>query len=78
MTDGKKKILGINIGKNKIAEEAVKDYLEGVRVFGEYGDYIVINISSPNTPGLRSLQNKRELEQLIDPVYRDSFLTTKD
>ncbi len=62
------KILGINIGKNKLAEDATKDYLDGIRCFGKYADYIVINISSPNTPGLRSLQNKAQLEELIDPV----------
>jgi dihydroorotate dehydrogenase len=62
------KILGINIGKNKTTEDAIKDYLEGLRCFGKHADYIVINISSPNTPGLRSLQNKAELENLIDPV----------
>lgn len=64
----KEKILGINIGKNKLQQDAVKDYLDGVKCFGKFADYIVINISSPNTPGLRSLQNKAQLEQLIDPV----------
>jgi dihydroorotate dehydrogenase len=62
------KILGINIGKNKDSTDAVQDYLEGLRVFADYADYIVINVSSPNTPGLRTLQNKKELENLIDPV----------
>ena len=61
-------ILGINIGKNKTSTDAVEDYLEGVRVFSRLADYLVINISSPNTPGLRSLQNKAELENLIDPI----------
>jgi dihydroorotate dehydrogenase len=42
--------------------------LAGLEKFAEFADYLVINISSPNTPGLRSLQNKKELEQLIDPV----------
>ena len=64
----KEKILGINIGKNKLQEDAVKDYLEGIRAFGNQASYIVINISSPNTPGLRSLQNKKLLDNLIDPV----------
>jgi dihydroorotate dehydrogenase len=62
------KILGINIGKNKLQTNAVKDYVKGLECFGDYADYIVINISSPNTPGLRSLQNKSQLEDLIDPV----------
>lgn len=62
------KILGINIGKNKLSEDAVADYLKGVEHFANYADYMVVNISSPNTPGLRSLQSKKQLEQLIDPV----------
>lgn len=66
--DETKNILGVNIGKNKESHDAVRDYIEGVRVFAKHADYITINVSSPNTPGLRSLQNKRELEQLIDPV----------
>ena len=66
--ENQKKLLGINIGKNKLAADAKKDYLDGIRCFGKYADYIVINISSPNTPGLRSLQNKAQLEDLIDPV----------
>ena len=60
--------MGINIGKNKTSTDAVRDYLEGVKHFATHADYLVINISSPNTPGLRSLQNKAELENLIDPV----------
>ena len=62
------KILGINIGKNKTSTDTVKDYLKGVSAFEQFADYLVINISSPNTPGLRSLQSKKELENLIDPV----------
>ena len=62
------RVLGINIGKNKTSTDAVRDYLSGVQAFAASADYLVINISSPNTPGLRSLQNKSELEKLIDPV----------
>lgn len=63
-----RQIVGVNIGKNKESHDAVHDYLQGMRVFAAHADYIVVNVSSPNTPGLRSLQNKRELEALIDPV----------
>jgi dihydroorotate dehydrogenase len=69
----KNQILGINIGKNKLSTDAVDDYLKGVKAFSEYADYLVVNISSPNTPGLRSLQNKKELEELIDPVKKPFF-----
>jgi dihydroorotate dehydrogenase len=59
--------IGINIGKNKLTseEDALKDYEILFRTFREYGDYIVINISSPNTPGLRDLQN----EQFIKDIF---------
>ncbi len=69
------KILGINIGKNKLSQDAIEDYLKGVKNFASYADYIVINISSPNTPGLRSLQNKKQLEELIDPVIYQHFIS---
>jgi dihydroorotate dehydrogenase len=59
--------LGINIGKNKLTseEDALNDYETLFRTFKDYGDYIVINISSPNTPGLRDLQN----EQFIKDIF---------
>ena len=61
-------LLGVNLGKNKTSLDAASDYVEGVKQFGQLADYLVINISSPNTPGLRSLQNKEELQKLIDKV----------
>ena len=60
--------MGINLGKNKETEDAASDYVAGVRKFGELADYLVINVSSPNTPGLRSLQGKDQLTSLIDKV----------
>ena len=59
--------LGINIGKNKLTseEDALNDYETLFRTFKNYGDYIVINISSPNTPGLRDLQN----EEFISAIF---------
>lgn len=61
-------IIGVNLGKNKLSNNAVDDYVAGVKKFGEIADYLVINVSSPNTPGLRALQQKAELENLIAPV----------
>jgi len=61
-------IIGVNLGKNKLSESAAQDYVDGVNKFGPVADYLVINISSPNTPGLRSLQKKAELENLISQV----------
>lgn len=58
-------IFGINLGKNKLTEDAKLDYEIGVNYFAPFCDYLVINISSPNTPGLRSMQKKADLEKLL-------------
>ncbi|SFZ97666.1 Dihydroorotate dehydrogenase [hydrothermal vent metagenome] len=59
--------IGINIGKNKLTsqEDALKDYEILFREFKDVGDYIVINISSPNTPGLRDLQNDEFIKAIF-------------
>ena len=59
--------IGINIGKNKLTSEenALSDYETLLHTFKDYGDYIVINISSPNTPGLRDLQNEEFINALF-------------
>jgi dihydroorotate dehydrogenase len=65
-------ILGINIGKNKDtpAARSIDDYLECMKKAYPVAGYITINISSPNTPGLRDLQNIRELETLLSELIR--------
>ncbi|XP_004543332.1 dihydroorotate dehydrogenase (quinone), mitochondrial [Maylandia zebra] len=63
--------LGINLGKNKLSQDAGTDYLEGVKVLGPLADYLVVNVSSPNTPGLRDLQGKAELRQLLHTVQKE-------
>ncbi|XP_038557661.1 dihydroorotate dehydrogenase (quinone), mitochondrial-like isoform X1 [Micropterus salmoides] len=63
--------LGINLGKNKLSQDAGADYLEGVRGLGPLADYLVVNVSSPNTPGLRDLQGKAELRQLLHTVLKE-------
>ena len=62
------KHLGVNLGKNKDSSDAAADYIEGIRTLGEHADYIVINVSSPNTPGLRDMQGKQQLAELLDKV----------
>jgi len=59
--------IGINIGKNKVTpeNEALQDYEILFKAFKNYGDYIVINISSPNTPGLRELQNENFIKAIF-------------
>jgi dihydroorotate dehydrogenase len=58
-------IIGVNIGANKDAKDRIADYVTGVRRFAGLGDHITINISSPNTPGLRDLQGKEALTRLL-------------
>ncbi|XP_063826721.1 dihydroorotate dehydrogenase (quinone), mitochondrial [Ostrinia nubilalis] len=65
-----KGLLGINLGKNKLSDNATEDYVQGIKKFSNVADYFVINISSPNTPGLRSLQNKEELKELLTGVNK--------
>jgi dihydroorotate dehydrogenase len=59
-------IVGANIGKNRDALDAVADYEAGITEFAPLADYLVVNISSPNTPGLRDLQRRREVTVLIE------------
>lgn len=62
--------VGINLGKSKVTplEEAPGDYLRSYQSLYEYGDYFVINVSSPNTPGLRSLQAAGELRKILQAL----------
>lgn len=59
--------VGVNLGKSKIAElaDAPKDYQESFRLLHSFGDYFVVNVSSPNTPGLRTLQEKGPLLEIL-------------
>ena len=58
-------LLGINLGKNKTSTTPIQDYQALIRQLGPYADYLVINVSSPNTPGLRDLQESSSLEALL-------------
>lgn len=61
-------LIGVNLGKNKTSPDAAADYVAGVHALAEFADYLVINISSPNTPGLRALQGRTQLEGLVKAV----------
>uniref|UniRef100_A0AAY4BSL4 Dihydroorotate dehydrogenase (quinone), mitochondrial n=1 Tax=Denticeps clupeoides TaxID=299321 RepID=A0AAY4BSL4_9TELE len=63
--------LGVNLGKNKSSLDAASDYQEGIRTMGPLANYLVINVSSPNTPGLRNLQGKEELRHLLVKVLKE-------
>ena len=62
--------VGVNLGKSKVTplEEATADYVESFVRLRDYGDYFVLNVSSPNTPGLRQLQDKSALDGLLSAV----------
>lgn len=61
-------ILGINLGKNKDSQDAAADYIIGLEKFSPYASYIAINISSPNTKGLRDLQGRDLLSELLQKI----------
>jgi dihydroorotate dehydrogenase len=63
-------ILGVNIGANKDSPDFVADYVLGVTRFAEVADYLTVNISSPNTPGLRNLQSDEALKRLLGAVLK--------
>jgi dihydroorotate dehydrogenase len=69
-------MLGINLGRNKDTpnEEAVLDYLALVQNFARYADYLTVNISSPNTPGLRDLQSRAALETLLAHIHQQRMI----
>ncbi len=69
----KKAIVGVNIGANKDSEDRIADYVAGIRTFYSVARYFTANISSPNTPGLRNLQDRESLDALLNAV-----LTARD
>jgi dihydroorotate dehydrogenase len=72
-------LLGMNLGKNKKTsnEQAVFDYLELLQNFAPYADYLTINVSSPNTAGLRDLQGRAALESLLTQLHAQRLLEQK-
>ena len=67
-------IVGVNIGKSRVVDvdDALSDYLESTRLLAPHADYLVVNVSSPNTPGLRGLQEITKLKPLLDGVKREA------
>jgi dihydroorotate dehydrogenase len=64
-------LLGINIGPNKDTEDRVKDYVECLKTFHKLGDYITINISSPNTENLRNFHDQIKLNELLKTIREE-------
>jgi dihydroorotate dehydrogenase len=67
---GRNAVIGVNIGKTKVTpvERAAADYVESARLLAPFANYLVVNVSSPNTPGLRDLQAVDELRPLLSAV----------
>ncbi|MEV0288242.1 quinone-dependent dihydroorotate dehydrogenase [Kribbella sp. NPDC050820] len=67
--------LGISIGKSKVTplEDAVEDYVTSLRRLYRYGDYFAVNVSSPNTPGLRALQDAGHLRELLTALHAEAL-----
>lgn len=67
-------IIGVNIGKSKVVdvEVAYEDYRQSARLLAPYADYLAVNVSSPNTPGLRSLQSVEALEPILQAVLQEA------
>ena len=61
-------IVGVNLGKNRESADPAADYAEGAAALARFADYLVVNVSSPNTPGLRALQQRDELSELLAAV----------
>ncbi len=71
--------VGINIGKSRATplEQATDDYLYSFRLLRDFADYIALNVSSPNTPGLRELQEPRKLSELLQAIGREPSEASK-
>jgi len=61
-------VVGANVGKNKDSDDAAADYAAGIRACAPHAAYLVVNVSSPNTPGLRALQGRQAMADLLDAV----------
>ena len=63
-------IVGVNLGKNKTTTDPVADFVKGCEKLAPMSDYLVVNVSSPNTPGLRALQGQTELTNILSAVQK--------
>lgn len=61
-------VVGVNVGANKDSPDRIADYLAGIAAFAPLADYLTVNVSSPNTPGLRDLQSEGELQALLSAI----------
>nr|WP_319515687.1 quinone-dependent dihydroorotate dehydrogenase [uncultured Cohaesibacter sp.] len=73
----KKGIIGVNVGANKDSKDRIQDYVKGIAAFADLASFFTINISSPNTPGLRELQARDALDTLLARVLEERNTQTK-
>ncbi len=73
-------VVGVNLGANKTSKNKIADYVKGLEVFYGLADYVTINISSPNTPGLRDLQTPEALDELLHHLMttRQNLMAAED
>jgi dihydroorotate dehydrogenase len=76
---GQRAVIGVNIGKSKVTalEDAAEDYRFSARLLAPYADYLAINVSSPNTPGLRDLQSVEMLRPILEAVVQEAVRTRR-
>ena len=74
---GNEPIIGVNIGCNRKSKNKINDYVLCLKKVYEFADYVTVNISSPNTPGLRNLQKKENLEKLLEKINLERQLLKK-
>jgi len=74
-SNSKLPVIGVNIGKSKIVElqDAAEDYRTSARLLAPFADYLAVNVSSPNTPGLRDLQSVTSLKPILEAVISESL-----
>jgi dihydroorotate dehydrogenase len=75
VSNSKLPVIGVNIGKSKIVElqDAADDYRTSARLLAPFADYLAVNVSSPNTPGLRDLQSVSSLKPILEAVISESL-----
>jgi len=78
LRQGKEGIVGANLGANKDSADRVADYVKGLKALWGLSDYFTINISSPNTPGLRDLQNENAMDELLGRLAEARLELTGD
>ena len=68
---GRPGVIGVNVGANKDSKDRVQDYVKGIAAFADVTSYFTVNVSSPNTPGLRDLQSRDALDDLLARVLEE-------